>query len=237
MFRTIYFPANPYGGQSELKSFFRQELVYPRQALEEGKSGEVFITYLIHPNGSVKFKEVISNDSVQAFLDEASRVFDKILWEPDKGRDLESLGYEKLKIIFNPKKYKKAVKRRGYDLLPYPNLTIDSSYKYYSINELKEKPSITNANSINEFISNNIKYPPIAMQRNISGRVTVEFIIEPYGKTSNVRVIEPLAGGCNEETIRLMKAIEWSPGVKDGKAVRTLYTYQLNFVHPGGTVK
>ena len=236
MFRTIYFPAEPYGGAEELKSFVKQEIVYPKSLLKEGIKGSVFITYLIDSEGKVSYKEVIDYGNID-FRNEAERVFNKILWKADQHRANKDLGYEKIKFNFNPKRYTKLVKKRGYDSLPFNPLAVDSSAAYYTINQLDVDPKITNAESIDKFINANFKYPNIALQMGISGRVTIEFIIEPYGLISNLRIIEAVGGGCNDETIRLIRAISWEPGIKNGIAVRTLYKYQLNFVHPGGTIR
>lgn len=236
MFRTIYFPSEPHGGAEGLKSFVKQELVYPQELLEKEVKGSVFITYLIDSEGKVSHKEVVDYGN-EDFRNEAERIFDKILWEADEGRADRELGYEKIKFNFNPKKYQKLVKKRGYNTLPYAKTPIDSGYHYFTINQLDVGPKITNAKSVDAFVSSNFKYPSIALQMGLSGRVTIEFIIEAYGLISNLRIIEAVGGGCNDETIRLVEEMDWEPGIKDGKAVRTLYQYQLNFVHPGGTVR
>lgn len=236
LIRTIYYPSNPYGGPDELKEFVKQEMVYPKDALKEDIEGDVFITFRVNYKGKVIYKEIMegSDSLIQA---EASRIFDKIAWEPDKDRNTSAIGYEKIKFSFDIKKYERLCKKRGYDTLNYEIHPVDFSPIYLSINELDEKPQIKNGKSVTAYVSENIKYPPIAYQMGLSGRVTVEFIIEPYGKTSNIRIVEAAPGGCNEETVRLMKNIDWRPGLKEGKAVRTLFRYQLNFVHPGGTVR
>jgi len=236
LFRTVYYPAEPNGGKAELDHFVKQEIVYPEQLLAQKVNGEAYITFIIDSLGGILYKEVIDEGPIE-FQKEAERIFDKILWVKDKDRSTSKLGYEKIKFIFNATKYKKLVKKRGYDNLPYKSKEYSTEPIFFDINHLDEAPKILNANSINSFVQNNIKYPPIAYQRGLSGRVTVEFIVEPYGKISNARIIESLSGGCDEETLRLMRSIEWSPGTKDGKAVRCLYKYQLNFIHPGGTVR
>jgi TonB family protein len=236
MFRTIYSPSTPYGGKDELKEFVAQEVVYPPKAKEQEIEGDAFITYKIDAKGKVIYKEVVEKGD-PLLKKEAARIFDKILWEADPQRFEKDLGFEKLKFSFDLKKYKKVVKKRGYDQLPFGDYEIDSSSSIYTINQVDEQPEITNASSVNGYVSQNFNYPSIALQRGISGRVTVEFVIEPYGLVSNLRVIEPVAGGCNDETERLIKAMKWKPGFKDNKAVRTLYKYQLNFVHPGGSMR
>lgn len=237
LYRTIYFPAEPAGGQKELEDFVKQEMHYPDEALEADMEGKVFITFMIDPKGKVKYKK-LDDGAPELLQEEASRIFDHIIWVADPRRNEDELGYEKLEIAFATKKYKKLARKRGYHHLPYDSsLTISKRLRPYAFNEVDEKPQITNAKTVNEFVSSNFKYPSIAKERNISGRVAVEMVIEPYGMASNVKVTDPVAGGCNEETVRLVKAMRWKPAMVDGEAVRSYYKYQLNFVNPGGTIR
>ena len=237
LYRTIYFPASPNGGEKELKEFFKQAMVYPDSALNNDLEGKVFITFKINNQSKVFYKKV-EGDAHQLLKEEASRIFDYIIWERDDSRNNNDIGYEKLEIEFNKKRYLKLAKRREYHELPYPkDIEIDYSPKTYSINELDKKPDITNASSVNEYVTKNFRFPEIALQKEISGRVALELVIEPYGLASNIRVVKAVAGGCNEETIRLVKGMRWKPGIKDGKAVRTLYRYELNFVNPKSTMR
>lgn len=236
-FRDQFSPTIPYGGESELKAFVEQIMVYPKQAIDKQIEGNVFINYVVNLKGKVVSRE--TNPGADTLLSkEALRIFDRIVWEAKPDANPNEVVIEKLRIQFSISKYKRLVKRRGYDSLPYiAGLHYgDSTFRYYSINEVDQRPSIKNYSSINAFVRENFNYPSIALQREISGRVTLEFIIEPYGMTSNVRIVEALAGGCNAETIRLVKAMLWNPGIKEGLAVRTIYKYQLNFVHPGGNM-
>jgi TonB family protein len=237
LYRTIYFPANPYGGEKELKEFFKQAMVYPDSALNNDLEGKVFITFLVNNQSKVVYKKV-EGDADQLLKDEASRIFDYILWEKDESRNNNDIGYEKLEIDFNKKRYLKLAKKRDYHKLPYPEgLEIDYSPKTYGINELDQKPDITNASSVNDYVTKNFKFPDIALQKEISGRVVLELVIEPYGLATNISVVKAVAGGCNEEAIRLIRGMRWKPGMKNGKAVRTLYRYELNFVNPRSTMR
>lgn len=235
-FKNSSNPAMPNGGERELKDFVRTELVYPKKAFDNTIEGNVYITYKVNNDGKV-INRIADSLSHSLLIEEALRVFDKIIWEPNRDRNPTAFEGDQLKFEFNPKTYKRLVKKRGYDAHPEFEHKLSDEANYYSINQLDKKPSIANANSINSFISENFNYPSIALQREISGRVSVEFIIEPYGLATNVKVKEAVSGGCSEETVRLIKAMKWNPGIKNNEAVRTLYSYQLNFVHPGGSMR
>ena len=81
-----------------------------------------------------------------------------------------------------------------------------------------------------EFLSGNITYPETAKDKNISGRVFIQFVIEKDGSVSNVKVMKGIGGGCDEEAVRVVKSMpKWKPGMQDGKPVRVNYTLPILF--------
>ena len=81
-----------------------------------------------------------------------------------------------------------------------------------------------------EYVGKSVKYPQIARESGIQGRVFVNFVIEPDGSVSNVKVLRGIGGGCDEEAMRVIKAMpKWKPGKQRGKAVRVSYTLPVNF--------
>lgn len=80
------------------------------------------------------------------------------------------------------------------------------------------------------YLGNNMKYPPIARDNNIQGRVYVSFVVEKNGKITDVRVLRGIGGGCDEEAIRVVKSMpSWSPGKQRGKAVRVRFNLPIVF--------
>lgn len=81
-----------------------------------------------------------------------------------------------------------------------------------------------------EYVGKSVKYPQIARESGIQGRVFVNFVVEPDGSVSNVKVLRGIGGGCDEEAMRVIKAMpKWKPGKQRGKAVRVSYTLPVNF--------
>ncbi|MBR5910365.1 MAG: energy transducer TonB [Bacteroidales bacterium] len=81
-----------------------------------------------------------------------------------------------------------------------------------------------------EYIAKNIKYPQIARESGIQGRVFVGFVVEPDGSVSNVKLLRGIGGGCDEEAMRVIKSMpKWKPGKQRGKAVRVSYQIPVNF--------
>lgn len=80
------------------------------------------------------------------------------------------------------------------------------------------------------YLATNIKYPQIARESNVQGRVYLSFVVEPDGSVSNVKVLRGIGAGCDEEAMRVVKAMpKWSPGKQRGKAVRVSYNLPVNF--------
>ena len=79
------------------------------------------------------------------------------------------------------------------------------------------------------FITKNIKYPDVAFKQSLSGKVTLQFVVELQGRVSNIKVLVPVGGGCTQEAIRLLQMINWMPGIKNDTAVRTLMKMDIDF--------
>ncbi len=81
-----------------------------------------------------------------------------------------------------------------------------------------------------KFLGQNTKYPPIAKESGIQGRVFVNFVVEKDGSISNVKVLRGIGGGCDEEAIRVVKSMpRWKPGKQRGKAVRVSFNLPIKF--------
>jgi protein TonB len=81
-----------------------------------------------------------------------------------------------------------------------------------------------------KYLAENIKYPPLAKESGIQGRVFINFVVEPNGSISNVKVLRGIGGGCDEEAVRVVsKMPNWKPGKQRGKAVRVSYNLPVKF--------
>lgn len=81
-----------------------------------------------------------------------------------------------------------------------------------------------------KYLAGNITYPQKAKESGIQGRVFVTFIVEQDGSISDVRVLRGIGGGCDEESIRVVKTMpKWIPGKQRGKPVRVQYNLPVKF--------
>ena len=81
-----------------------------------------------------------------------------------------------------------------------------------------------------KYLAENIKYPPLAKESGIQGRVFINFVVEPDGSISNVKVLRGIGGGCDEEAVRVVQNMpKWTPGKQRGKPVRVSYNLPVKF--------
>lgn len=81
-----------------------------------------------------------------------------------------------------------------------------------------------------KYLRDNIKYPQLARDNNITGKVYVTFVVERDGSIANARVLKDIGGGCGQEAIRVVKAMpKWTPGKQRGKAVRVQFNLPVSF--------
>ena len=84
-----------------------------------------------------------------------------------------------------------------------------------------------------KYIADNLKYPQLALENNIQGRVYVGFTVEVDGSISNVRVLRDIGGGCGQAAKCVVESMpKWKPGKQGGKVVRSQYNLPINFVRP-----
>jgi protein TonB len=81
-----------------------------------------------------------------------------------------------------------------------------------------------------EWVGRNTKYPKIALDSGIYGKVTLTFVIEMDGSVSNVKIIKGVARIIDDEAIKAIKASpKWSPGLTNGRPVRVRCSIPLIF--------
>jgi periplasmic protein TonB len=76
----------------------------------------------------------------------------------------------------------------------------------------------------NSFIVKNLKYPEVAIDQQISGKVYIEFIVDKGGNVSNITLKKGITGcpECDKEALRVIgKMPKWTPGKVNGKPVKS----------------
>jgi protein TonB len=82
-----------------------------------------------------------------------------------------------------------------------------------------------------KYIAENIKYPVIAQENGIQGRVICQFVIEKNGSVTDIQVVRSSGdASLDKEAERVIKTMpKWKPGKQRGKPVRVKYTIPVAF--------
>ncbi len=94
---------------------------------------------------------------------------------------------------------------------------------------VEDMPSFPGGN-VQKWIAKNVKYPVLAMENGIQGKVYIQFVIERDGSITDVKVLRGVDSSLDKEAMRVVKAMpKWKPGKQRGKPVRVSYTLPINF--------
>ena len=117
-------------------------------------------------------------------------------------------------------------------MLPKQDHPAQKSNKIYNFDELRysprphfEDPQMT----LGTYLKNNLEYPDQARQFEIQGTVKLDFVVETDGRASNIMVENSVGGGCDNEAIRLIQNLIWTPGVKNDSLVRSRFSQEITF--------
>ncbi|MFK8005292.1 MAG: energy transducer TonB [Saprospiraceae bacterium] len=223
--------------QKEMIQFVRENIKYPATAKENGIEGTVVLQFVVDRSGEIKNVQIL-RDIGAGCGKEALRVVNTMpKWIPGKqrGRPVNvqytlpvgfklpketALDEEPMSLPVKPESEKvfKVV-----DQMPrFPGCE-GKGLPYSEWKECSEKKML-------KFVYGNIKYPKIAQENGIEGRVILSYIVNKDGTISDVEVIRDPGGGCGEEAMRVIKTMpKWIPGKSKGEVVKVKYIFPVVF--------
>lgn len=99
---------------------------------------------------------------------------------------------------------------------------------FRSVEQMPEFPGGPEA--LRKYLANNIRYPNVAKEEGIEGRVVVQFVVDRDGSVNNVTILRDLGGGCGKEAVRVVNSMpKWKPGKQNGQAAKVYYTLPVSF--------
>lgn len=114
---------------------------------------------------------------------------------------------------------------------PHGTDTVEISSKPYVLSETTAMFPGGDA-KLKEFIIKNIKYPTVATQQGISGKVIATIEINEEGTISKIEIIHGIGGGCDEEVIRVLSSMPvWEPAIQAGNKIKTKKKLSFNFTN------
>lgn len=92
-------------------------------------------------------------------------------------------------------------------------------------------PSFPGGNSaLMEYLNSSIKYPVVAQENGVQGRVVISFVVERDGSITDVQVARSVDPSLDKEAMRVVRQMpKWNPGKQNGAAVRVKYNLPVAF--------
>lgn len=96
---------------------------------------------------------------------------------------------------------------------------------------VEENPSFPGGQAaLMKWLNENIKYPVIAAENGIEGRVIVQFVVSKTGSISDVRVVRGVDPSLDKEAVRVVSNMpNWTPGRQNGTTVNVRFTLPVTF--------
>ncbi len=97
---------------------------------------------------------------------------------------------------------------------------------------VEEKPEFPGGYAaLQMWLKDHVKYPTIAQENGVQGKVYVKFVVNKDGSIVNVEILRGVDLSLDKEAVRVVKSMpKWKPGKQRGKPVRVSYNVPINFV-------
>jgi len=221
------------GGHQGLMNYLTSNLKYPAKARENNIEGRVIVKFVVCTDGSLCNEEIVR--SIDSDMDqEVLRVVKAMPnWKPGKQNGVPVKTYYTLPVTFKLQGQEKddgVPDAREYLTKKEEPKPIEEEDKVFtSIEHPAEFPGGTSA--LIRFLDENIKYPPAAKKKNISGRAILQFVVEKDGSVTNIVIQRDVPNsGFGEEAVRVISNMpKWKPATQNGRFVRMYYTLPVTF--------
>ena len=212
------------GGNAAMMKFLGDNIKYPVEAQEKGLEGRVILNFVVEKDGALTDIQIVRG--VDPLLDnEAARVIKSMPnWEPGKQRG------EVVRVRFTlPTVFRLLAKDKASENKDQQTTTSKSTNDVFSA--VDEQPLFPGGNAaMIKFLGDNIKYPVEAQDKEIQGRVIVNFVVEKDGSLTDFNVVHGVDPLLDDEAVRVVKAMpNWTPGKQKGEVVRVRFTLPVVF--------
>ncbi len=226
VYDSVAQPAVPLGGTARYAQFLADHQRYPTAAMQQGQQGTVPVAFVVEKTGSISGVQAVK--PVAPLLDpEAVRLIKRgPRWTPAKnsGRVVRQRVVVPVSFVLSPPAETVKLPATGTPA-PLPNAAdiAASAHPDRPAVVAPDKPArpVGGTEAFFAWIEKNQQYPKLARQRKIQGKVPVEFIVQPDGTLTDVRVVKKMGSGLDEEALRLIRAApKWEPATYQGKPLK-----------------
>lgn len=188
----------------EKKEVIKQE---PEKIVEKVKSSVKFTAPVIKKDSEVKEEDEIKLDEVQ---------------KSDK-----AVGFKD--VLGNDEVGGSVLKAKEDIAAPEPPKHVDEETKIFTV--VEQLPMYPGGDAaLMGYLRDNIKYPTVAAENGVQGRVVVGFVVERDGSITDVNILRGVDPSLDREAMRVVKSMpRWNPGKQNGSAVRVKYQVPVSF--------
>lgn len=156
---------------------------------------------------------------------------------PPPAPEEPELNMDQIEVVEDTKEIKEEIKIQEFDEVQNTQIAEVKIEEEVDEEEVKIFTVVENdpefpggMDALYKYLAENIKYPQLARDNGITGKVYVTFVVERDGSIANPRILRDIGGGCGAEAIRVVKSMpKWTPGKQRGKAVRVQFNLPVNF--------
>ena len=214
------------GGQGALLKFLATNVRYPESAVKNGIEGRVSCSFVVGKVGAISEAEVIRGVSPE-LNEEALRVINSMpVWSPGKQRGKVVNVKYTVPVTFRLSGGKKKASSR---IVQRQIKEVDTSGRVFTV--VQQMPEFPGGQaSLLKYLATRIKYPAIAQENGIQGRVSCSFVVDTDGSLKNIEVIRGIDPSLDREAVRVIREMpKWNPGVQNNMAVAVKYTVPVTF--------
>ncbi|SMB96539.1 TonB family protein [Hymenobacter roseosalivarius DSM 11622] len=215
IYDTVGQPAVPVGGVEAYAQYLADNQRYPTAALQRRVQGTAPVTFVVEKSG------VISNVAVTPPLDPAlDQEAVRLIKGGPKWTPAQHRGAKVRQRVTVPIAFAIPADESGTSAATAPAGPGSSSGPTLVKPDEPARP-VGGTEAFFTWIQENQKYPTLARQRKIQGRVMMEFVVEKDGSLVEPKIIKRLGSGLDEEALRLIKtAPKWTPARYKGQPMK-----------------
>lgn len=213
------------GGTEAMLKFLNDNIVYPEVAKKNKIQGRVIVQFVVSKEGKVTNPKIAR--SVEANLDaEALRVIGLLpTWKPGQQRGQNVAVKFTVPVVFR-------LGDKGETAPPPQPLPKKGEPNANGVFEIVENmPEFPGGQeALMRFLADGINYPADAKEKQVQGRVIVQFVVQADGSVTDPRIVRSVFPSLDEEAIRVVKTLpKWKAGMQRGVAVPTKFTVPVQF--------
>lgn len=118
---------------------------------------------------------------------------------------------------------------KSHDAIAQPEpKKVEDNTEFINVEQMPSFPGGDTA--LMEYLSKNVKYPVIAIETGVYGRVVISFLVERDGSITDVKVMKSVDASLDKEAVRVISGMpKWIAGMQNGRKVRVRYTVPVSF--------